>query len=359
LKETDLSATPPPPGSPPSRPGEPAAAQKAPAAPGGGNEPSSPFLTGSVAEQLLHLPLDGNVDLAKTYQECLQLAQAAKLPPALQAEFMEAASEVIRRLLRYGGERANCTLSALSRSARIEWGALRGRLSSDSAPIYIGPLPNRAIPAPAEREATTSIAGWRWFPREGLSRIVLVSQPHPREKEAGDMSLVVRRENKLRLVVADGLGHGPAAREAARRAIEALRRDVHLDVGEAVYAAHTHVAGTRGATLGVADIDLQARTVRSTTVGNVRVVLFYGVGRLWSPCGSDAVLGHGRGSGGQIEIRVEQHPLPENAIVCLFSDGLASQLRLPWQRVDLDDLAVQLFQTFVVPNDDATLLLAS
>lgn len=296
--------------------------------------------------------------MAKVYQESLQFAQSAQLSPALQAELLEAASDVVRRLLRHGGENATCTLAALPRAVRIEWGALRGRLTSETPPVYIGPLPSRGPALPADSEPLTSIAGWRWLPREAISRIALLSRPHPREKEAGDMSLVARRNNKLRLVVADGLGHGPAAREAARRAVESLRRDLHLDVSEAVFAAHAQVAGTRGATLGVADIDLAARTVRSTTVGNVRVAVFLGNGRLWSPCGTDAVLGHGRGNQGQLEVRVEQHPLPENAIVCLFSDGLASQLRLPWQRVELDDLAIQLFQTFAVPNDDATLLLA-
>lgn len=305
------------------------------------------------------MPIEEGADQARLYQECVQFAQAAQLPPPLQAELLEAVAEVVRRLIRHGGERANCMMTAVPRAARIEWGALRARLTSETPPVYIGPLPSRG-PAPAsDGDPLTSIAGWRWLPREPISRIVLLSRPHPREREAGDMSLVVRRENKLRLVVADGLGHGPAAREAARRAVEALRRDLHMDVGEAVFAAHAHVAGTRGATLGVADIDLQTRTVRSTTVGNVRVIIFLGSGRLWSPCGSDAVLGHGRGSQGQLEVRVEQHALPENGIVCLFSDGLASQLRLPWQRVDLDDLAIQLFQTFSVPNDDATLLLAS
>ncbi len=323
-----------------------------------GADPSSPFLSGSIAEVLLTLPLDASTDLAKVYQDCLKFVQSTQLPAAVQSELLEATSEVVRRMLRHGGERACCSLSALSRSARLEWGALRGRLASDSTPMYVGPVPTRSGSPATGSETLTAIAGWRWCPKDAISRIMLISRPHPREKESGDMSLVVRRDNKLRLVVADGLGHGPLAREAARRAVEALRRDTQLDVSEAVYAAHAHVAGTRGATLGVADIDLQARTIRSTTVGNVRVVVFYGSGRLWSPCGTDAVLGHGRGNLGHFEVRVEQHPLPENAIVCLFSDGLASQLRLPWQRVEIDDLAIQLFQTFALPNDDATLLVA-
>jgi hypothetical protein len=281
------------------------------------------------------------------------------LPASLQQELLSATSDIARRAVRYAAQRVVCTVSAQGGALRIEWQAQRGKLISDSSAMYIGPLPARTQPNLAEMDSTHTVAGWRWLPRGAISRVTLVSRPHPRERECGDMALVVRADNKLRLVVADGLGHGPAAREAALRAVDALRKDLHMDVSDAVFSAHYQVALTRGATLGVADIDLQSRIVRGTTVGNVRVVVFYGAGRTWSPCGSDAVLGHGRGNQGRLDVRVEQHPLPEGAVVCLFSDGLASQLRLPWQRTDLDDLAAQLFLSFAVPNDDATLLVAS
>jgi hypothetical protein len=172
------------------------------------------------------------------------------------------------------------------------------------------------------------------------------------------MALALRSGDKLRLAVADGLGHGVVAREAAQRAIQSLRTDVNLGLQESLLRAHEHLAATRGATLGLVDIDLTTQILSGTTVGNVRVVLFFGAGRSWSPCGTDAVLGHGRGGlHGRLEVRIEQHPFPAGGILCLFSDGLVNQLRLPWQRGDLDETAVQLFQTFSVATDDATLLL--
>jgi len=293
------------------------------------------------------------------YQDTLHFAQSRSLPLSLQQDLLAATSEIARRVLRYGAQRASCTVSASGSALRIEWQAQRGRLVHESSALQVGPLPARTQPNLAELDSTNTIAGWRWLPREPISRVTLVSRPHPRERDCGDMALVVRGEHKLRLVVADGLGHGPAAREAALRAVEALRKDLHMDVSDAVFSAHYQVALTRGATLGVADIDLQNRIVRGTTVGNVRVVVFHSAGRSWSPCGTDAVLGHGRGNHGRLDVRVEQNPLPDGAVVCLFSDGLASQLRLPWQRTDLDDLAAQLFLSFSVPNDDATLLIAS
>lgn len=322
-------------------------------------DPASPVLTGSVADGSLSLAIQSSADLARVYQESLHFAQSQGLPANLQQDLLAATSDIARRVVRYSAQQMACTVSAAANAVRIEWQAQRGKLVSDSSAMYLGPLPARTQPNLGETDSTITVAGWRWLPREPISRVTLVSRPHPREKECGDMALVVRSAQKLRLVVADGLGHGPAAREAAMRAIAALRKDLHMDVSEAVYSAHQHVALTRGATLGVADIDLQSRIVRGTTIGNVRVVLFHGAGRTWCPCGTDAVLGHGRGNQGRLDVRVEQHTLPEGAVVCLFSDGLASQLRLPWQRSDLDDLAAQLFTGFALPNDDATLLIAS
>lgn len=311
------------------------------------------------ADETLSLPIQGSADLARVYQSTLQFAQKAGLAPGLQQELMTVASDVSRRIVRHAAEKAACMISTGSRAVRMEWHADRGKLQADSPAVFVGPVPARPQAGLVEPDASVSISGWRWLTRDAISRVSLVSRPHPREKDCGDMAAVVRSENKLRLVVADGLGHGPAAREAARRAVEALRKDIQLDLVDAVYSAHAQVAMTRGATLGVADIDLQSRIVRGTTVGNVRVMVFGSSGRSWSPCGTDAVLGHGRGNHGRMDVRVEQQPLPDGAIVCLFSDGLASQLRLPWQRVDLDDLAAQLFLSFSLPNDDATLLIAS
>lgn len=189
----------------------------------------------------------------------------------------------------------------------------------------------------------------------------MVDRPHPRETVCGDMALVSRRGSLLRLAVADGLGHGPAAREAAQMAVRWLLQTQGERIEDAVLTAHEQAATTRGATLGLVDLDLRTQTVAATTIGNIRVGIYQSAGRVWSPCGTDAVLGHGRGSfHGKLDVRVEKFQLPPGAQLLLFSDGLSNQLRLPFQRQQsLEELAAQLFSTFVVSSDDATLLALS
>lgn len=292
--------------------------------------------------------------------ETRRFGERLNLPQQLIADLVTAVEQVERKIARHRSPQARITLTAAPGDLSLEWSVSSMRITEeDSRAVYIGPLPasaNRGLPLPVGREPAIVGSGWWWLYRGG-PQAILLERPHPREVLSGDVTLVDRQGHKLRLAVVDGLGHGPQAREAAQRAVNSLRADSKLELAEAVLRAHDQLGSTRGATLGLVDIDFSTRIIKGTTVGNVRVVLFFN-NRVWSPCGTDAVLGHGRGgSHGKLEVRIEQHPYPEGAMLALFSDGLLNQLRLPWQRGDLEETAAQLFHTFSVATDDATLLL--
>ncbi len=264
--------------------------------------------------------------------------------------------ELLARIRRLQVEPATLTIAKLGDGIAIEWTSSNLKLpKAEARPVTLS--------KPLEPVSTTSTqsrvrgTGYRWSD-EPLLQVIHLERPHPRETMCGDMALVARRGTQLRLAVADGLGHGPAAREAAQVAIRWLQQTQGDRIEDAVLTAHEYSAMTRGATLGIVDLDLRSLTVAATTVGNIRVGIYQSAGRVWSPCGTDAVLGHGRGSfHGKLDVRVETFQLPAGAQLLLFSDGLSNQLRLPFQRhQSLEELAAQLFSTFVVSSDDATLL---
>jgi hypothetical protein len=307
-------------------------------------------------------------DIAKVSAAARQLAERCALAEATLSRYVLGAEEAARRLLRLPGDAMTITLRGTPGEATLQWQARNLRLPTDvlRPPSPLGHTPTAKTLPPGvsaialHPDARVQGSGWRWSGERGC-QITILERPHPRETYSGDMTFVERRGNKLRLAVVDGLGHGPAAREAAQRTVSALAGQMALSLEDAVLKAHEQAAPTRGATLGLVDLDLDEKVVRGTTVGNIRVALFFGSGRVWSPCGTDAVLGHGRGSfHGRLDVRVEQHVLPPDILLALFSDGLQSQLRLPWQRPqDSEDLALQLFATYGVVNDDATLMLFS
>jgi hypothetical protein len=315
-------------------------------------------------ELITTLPVTEATDIPEVGAAAQKLASRLGLAPPTHGRYVAGAEETARRLLRLPGEAMAITLRGSAGEPSLLWSAKNLRLPPPEQARTHAVLPvSRTLP-PGALSASVILdprvqgTGYYW-PTELASQLTILERTHPREVQCGDMSFVECRASKLRLAVIDGLGHGPAAREAAQRATLALSGQLAASLEEVVLRAHDHAASTRGATLGVVDIDLEDRSLRATTVGNIRIALFLGGGRIWSPCGTDAVLGHGRGSlHGKLEVRVEQHPLPSDAMLALFSDGLQSQLRLPWQRsVDPEELALQLFSNYGTASDDGTLML--
>jgi hypothetical protein len=280
-----------------------------------------------------------------------------------RASILAQLDDMLQRIRRIQTEPTTLSVTRTEKDLLLDWTTSNVRL----------PLPEPKIASSSRDVGSSSQAlpiislhsrvrasGFRFCDEPAL-QVLHLERPHPRETMCGDMALVARHAGVVRLVVADGLGHGPAAREAAEVAIRWLKASQAESLEEAVLAAHEQAAATRGATLGMAELDLKTLTVSATTVGNVRVGIYQTTGRLWAPCGTDAVLGHGRGSfHGKLDVRVEKQQLTPGALLLLFSDGLASQLRLPFQRPQsLEELATTLFSNFSVPSDDATLLMLS
>lgn len=271
--------------------------------------------------------------------------------------------DVLQRIRRLQVEPTTLTVRRSDEGVALDWITTNLRLLGAEPRLGAGSRDQvREAPAASANHIHSRVraTGFRYSDEPSL-QVLHLERPHPRETMCGDMALTVRRGNLVRLVVADGLGHGPAAREAAQVAIRWLHSSQRESLEDAVLTAHEQAAATRGATLGIAELDLQTQSISATTVGNVRVGIYQNSGRVWSPCGTDAVLGHGRGSfHGKLDVRVEKYQFPPGAILLLFSDGLANQLRLPFQRPQtLEELAMALFATYAVGSDDATLLALS
>ncbi len=128
---------------------------------------------------------------------------------------------------------------------------------------------------------------------------------------------------KAVVMVADGLGHGPAAAEAAAAALGVFRAEA---AGKApstlVERAHEALRGTRGAAVAVIQADSAEASVVFSGAGNVTGRLISGV--------SDRSLVSQHGTAG-LQIRRMQdvrHPWPDHALVVLHSDGIATRWNL-------------------------------
>lgn len=95
-------------------------------------------------------------------------------------------------------------------------------------------------------------------------------RPRPGEQICGDRSIAIGVEGGAALFgVLDGLGHGPAAANAAIAAMEALERAHQERLEVLVQLCHRVLGGTRGAAMTLARIDFDTNMLSWTGVGNV------------------------------------------------------------------------------------------
>lgn len=96
-----------------------------------------------------------------------------------------------------------------------------------------------------------------------------VSIAKPGEQACGDAWIVQRRPRGFRAIIADGLGHGLGAHDAARAAVEVAAAQPDFSLLELIDQVHAALRNTRGAAIGIADLDLDRSTVSFGGVGNI------------------------------------------------------------------------------------------
>lgn len=176
------------------------------------------------------------------------------------------------------------------------------------------------------------------------------------EDVAGDDWMVERLGLRSIIAVADGLGHGPLAGEAAWTAMRLVRQHTGDGPRSCVAAAHAGLKGTRGGALAVAEVDLGRSVVRFCGLGNISAVIVgdEGVRRLVSQNGT---AGHSAG-------RIDEfsYPWPPGGLLVLHSDGLATHWDLErypgLARRHPGLIAGVLYRDFTRGRDDVTVIVA-
>lgn len=144
----------------------------------------------------------------------------------------------------------------------------------------------------------------------------LALRPMPGESVCGDEIGVWSHGAQLRLAIADGLGHGPGAHEAARSAMRLLGEMQDLTIATRFQRCNEQLRDSRGLALALADIDLQAQRLTHAAVGNIRSLLLRQ--------GQIRRLGGARGIVGANfrDLYPEQHEFQPGDWLAMFSDGI-------------------------------------
>jgi anti-sigma regulatory factor (Ser/Thr protein kinase) len=157
-------------------------------------------------------------------------------------------------------------------------------------------------------------------------------------------------------IVADGLGHGPLAAEAAQEAVRVFQEAPHLPPVRILTDAHLALAKTRGAAVSIAEILHDKSVVNYAGVGNVAGAIFDG-NKTRSMVSMNGTLGHSIG-----RIQHFSYPWQKTSALIMHSDGLATR----WNLDQYPGLAARhpavlagvLYRDFSRRRDDVTVLVS-
>lgn len=176
------------------------------------------------------------------------------------------------------------------------------------------------------------------------------------ETEAGDGWVAIRDGEGVTITVADGLGHGIAAAEAANGALRVARERASVPIDEMLRDMHAALRSTRGAAVSIARIDAAAMKIEFAGVGNVggAVIDDQQIRRMVSQPG---IVGH--------ELRKVQiftYPWSASATVIMQSDGIGTAWNVDHYPGLLHHTAAVaasvIYRDYCRGTDDATVVVA-
>lgn len=187
------------------------------------------------------------------------------------------------------------------------------------------------------------------------SPIGVVSVPKTGEDVCGDSWGLSVGPEETTLLVADGLGHGPEAAEAAVEAVRLLHRFGGHRVPALLEYIHGGLRATRGAAVSIARFQPGSGKIIYAGIGNVAGVLSAN-GELRRMVSMPGTAGHNAR-----KIQAFEYPFT-GGLVILHSDGIASS----WSLDRYPNLAARhptliaavLYRDLTRHRDDATVLVA-
>ncbi|MEH2261229.1 ATP-binding SpoIIE family protein phosphatase [Nostoc sp.] len=191
---------------------------------------------------------------------------------------------------------------------------------------------------------------------ENTLEIGVICLPKRGEEVSGDDWASEVDCHRSLLLVADGLGHGPAAASAADAAVRMFQDHHHRSPGAIVEAAHAALRSTRGAVLAIAEIDFEHQSVRFAGIGNIAASIF-------SFTEHHNLVSHNGTVGHEIrKIQEFSYPWYANGLLIMHSDGLGAK----WQIDRYPGLSQKhpsliagvLYRDFNRERDDVTVLVA-
>src|SRR6201996_5018656 len=190
---------------------------------------------------------------------------------------------------------------------------------------------------------------------ELIMRPIVVYKPG--EKTSGDGFVYKKTDKYVKLMLADGLGHGPEANLAVNEAAAAFKVFPDYSPTETIRFIHSAIKKTRGAVVNVLSYDFTRKIWTSVGVGNISARMF-GPVNFKNHMSYNGIVGHNIPG----TMNDQDYPAEEFNQVMLCSDGIKTRIdlaRYPMMyKYDLTILAAAIYKDHARRNDDMSVVIA-
>jgi anti-sigma regulatory factor (Ser/Thr protein kinase) len=186
-------------------------------------------------------------------------------------------------------------------------------------------------------------------------RPIVVAKPG--ETTSGDGFVYKKTDKYVKMMLADGLGHGPEANKAINEAAAAFKICPDASPTETLRFIHNSIKKTRGAVINIVLYDFATKTWLSAGIGNIAARM-YGPVAFRNHMSYNGIVGHNIPN----TINDQTYPADQYNHVLLCSDGIKTRIdmaRYPQMyKYDPTILAAAIYKDHARRTDDMSVVIA-
>lgn len=189
-----------------------------------------------------------------------------------------------------------------------------------------------------------------------VMRPIVVAKPG--ETKSGDGFVYKKTDKYIKMMLADGLGHGPEANKAINEAAGAFKVFPDYSPTETLRFIHSSIKKTRGAVINIVGYDFDQKIWSSAGIGNIAARMVGPAGSFRNHMSYNGIVGHNIPN----TMNDQQYPADQYNQVLLCSDGIKTRIdfaKYPLMyKYDQTILAAAIYKDHARRNDDMSVVLA-
>ena len=198
-------------------------------------------------------------------------------------------------------------------------------------------------------------------PREAKKRQKLIIRPiviaKPGETKSGDGLAIKQTDKYIKIMLADGLGHGPEANKAINEAAAAFNVFQGYSPIETLRFIHPLIKKTRGAVISIVGYDFLSRTWTSAGIGNIATRMI-GPSSVRNQMSYNGIVGHNIPN----SMNDQEYSSEQYSEIILCSDGIKTRWDLSKypmiSKYDLSILSAAIYKDQARKTDDMSVISA-